>query len=670
MNFASKPCHHGLLWRAGLMGVVCMLQISGMQAAGLMTPGLRLNDQQIEDLRRTLEPLNEALEVLVEPDHAWAATYLPDVLIYQKAVASALEHREFHDVSQLEVAKGLIEDGLARAAHLLNGRAPWASKQGLVVRGYRSRIDDSIQPYGLVVPENWDAAVSFPFPMDVWLHGRDNRLTELKFIEQRQRSAGTFAPANTLVIHPYGRFCNAVKFAGETDVFEAMEAVKRHYPVDDRRIAIRGFSMGGAGCWHLAVHHADQWVAATPGAGFAESAEYLGLWKKEIKPLWFETQLWRLYDADVYAMNLFHLPTLAYSGGNDKQIQAAQVMEKAMAEHGMDLAHLIGPETGHAYHPQSKEELVARHRDMVRQGKEVMPAKVRLTTFTLRYPEMHWVRLEGLQRHWHRARVEAEIRNESEIELLSENVSALTLHMPAGSCPLSSDKAPVVSLDGQRVVAPRVGSDRSWKAHFVKKGGQWQGVEDHPMPAGQWRKKPGLQGPIDDAFMDRFVVVKPSGQARRSYADRWARREMGRLTEQWRAQFRGEALQVLDLDFQDDAFQDAHWVLFGTPETNAVLKKILPYLPLKWRSDQLMMGPYLFDAARHVPVMIYPNPLNPGKYVVINSGFTFRGFGSNATQVPRLPDYAVIDARTRASEDVPGRIELAGFFDEAWQWGF
>ena len=184
------------------MGVVCMLQILGMQAAGLMTPGLRLNDQQIEDLRRTLEPLNEALEVLVEPDHAWAATYLPDVLIYQKAVASALEHREFHDVSQLDVAKGLIEDGLARAAHLLNGRAPWAFKQGLVVRGYRSRIDDSIQPYGLVVPENWDAAVSFPFPMDVWLHGRDNRLTELKFIEQRQRSAGTFAPANTLVIHP------------------------------------------------------------------------------------------------------------------------------------------------------------------------------------------------------------------------------------------------------------------------------------------------------------------------------------------------------------------------------------------------------------------------------------------------------------------------------------
>ena len=86
------------------------------------------------------------------------------------------------------MAKGLIEDGLARAAYLLNGRAPWASEQGLVVRGYRSRIDDSIQPYGLVVPENWDSAASFQFPMDDWLHGRDNRLTELKFIDQRQRS--------------------------------------------------------------------------------------------------------------------------------------------------------------------------------------------------------------------------------------------------------------------------------------------------------------------------------------------------------------------------------------------------------------------------------------------------------------------------------------------------
>ena len=46
-----------------------------------------------------------------------------------------------------------------------------------------------------------------------------------------------------------------------------------------------------------------------------------------------------------------------------------------------------------------------------------------------------------------------------------------------------------------------------------------------------------------------------------------------------------------------------------------------------------------------MPVLIYPNPLNPKRYVVLNSGFTFREYDylNNARQVPKLPDYAVID---------------------------
>ena len=110
--------------------------------------------------------------------------------------------------------------------------------------------------------------------MDVWLHGRDDQLTELKFIAERERSSGEFTPPDTFVLHPYGRYCNAFKFAGEADVFEALEEVKRHYHIDPSRIALRGFSMGGAGTWHLAAHHPDVWAVAAPGAGFAETAGY------------------------------------------------------------------------------------------------------------------------------------------------------------------------------------------------------------------------------------------------------------------------------------------------------------------------------------------------------------------------------------------------------------
>ena len=67
--------------------------------------------------------------------------------------------------------------------------------------------------------------------------------------------------------------------------------------------------------------------------------------------------------------------------------------------------------------------------------------------------------------------------------------------------------------------------------------------------------------------------------------------------------------------------------------------------------------------------MIYPNPLNPKKYIVINSGFTFResANGSNSWQVAELPDYAVVDLTTPPKSRWPGRIAAAGFFGEKWE---
>ena len=67
--------------------------------------------------------------------------------------------------------------------------------------------------------------------------------------------------------------------------------------------------------------------------------------------------------------------------------------------------------------------------------------------------------------------------------------------------------------------------------------------------------------------------------------------------------------------------------------------------------------------------MIYPNPLNPRRYVVLNSGFTFREFDylNNARQTPKLPDYAVVDVRVPTTARAPGGIVDAGFFGEKWE---
>jgi hypothetical protein len=67
--------------------------------------------------------------------------------------------------------------------------------------------------------------------------------------------------------------------------------------------------------------------------------------------------------------------------------------------------------------------------------------------------------------------------------------------------------------------------------------------------------------------------------------------------------------------------------------------------------------------------MIYPNPLNPDRYLVINSGLTYREFDyeNNARQTPKLPDWAIVDFSEPPSNMAPGKIVAADFFDEQWK---
>ena len=155
-------------------------------------------------------------------------------------------------------------------------------------------------------------------------------LSEVNFLNDRSKNVGQISPTNTIVLHPYGRYCNANKLAGEVDSFEALEAVKHQYRIDPDRVAVRGFSMGGAACWQFAVHYPDQWFAANPGAGFSETPEFLKFFQKEtLTPSVYERALWHMYDCPDFAANLAHLPTVAYRGDMDIQKQAADIMATA-----------------------------------------------------------------------------------------------------------------------------------------------------------------------------------------------------------------------------------------------------------------------------------------------------------------------------------------------------
>lgn len=632
--------------------------------------GIELSEADRQDLSQQLDELQAAIDELAKKNDPRTTELLPDVQIFHRAVRDALVYREFLNENEPAVARDLLKLGLKRARDLATGQAPWTSQKGLVVRGYVSKIDGSVQPYGLVVPasfENVAPIVRHRHRLDLWFHGRGENLTEVNFLAGRLKDRGVFTPPDTIVLHPYGRYCNAFKFAGEVDVLEAMESVRRQYAIDDDRIAVRGFSMGGAACWQFAVHYADRWMGATPGAGFSETPEFLKVFQKEtLTPTWWEQKLWHWYDCTDYAVNLSHCPTIAYSGEIDSQKQAADIMAEALSKQGIEMVHVIGPKTAHSYHPEARLEIDRRLTSIAERGREKLPRTVHLVTYTLKYNRMAWVTIDRLTEHWSEARVDATLIGDGALTVTTKNVAALTLAMPPGWAPFDPTQPVSLQIDGQDLKGPRAQSDRSWTCRLMRDEGIWSIGED---PNYLVSKRHDLQGPIDDAFMDAFVFVRPTGKAAHPALASWARAELDRAIEHWRRHFRGQARVIDDTAVSDADIANANLILWGDPSSNAVLGKFAAKLPIRWEQNEIVAGAKRYPADQHALIMIYPNPLNPQRYVVLNSGFTFRDYDylNNARQVPKLPDWAIVDLRTPPNSRYPGKIVGADFFGEQWE---
>ena len=206
---------------------------------------IRAKSEQIEGIVKQLKAKH------ADPD------LVGDVEVYAKAGRYLLEYPElFGTQNAIDHSLVVLDQGIARAKQLSDGASPWntGKKQ---VHAYYSEIDGSVQPYAITLPESYDPAK--PARLYVWLHGRQNNTTESEFIFSQQ----TFRPGNVPVadqgqiqLDLFGRINGAGwHWAGEADVFEGIAAVKKRFKIDDQRVMLRGFSMGGEGAWHIALHY-------------------------------------------------------------------------------------------------------------------------------------------------------------------------------------------------------------------------------------------------------------------------------------------------------------------------------------------------------------------------------------------------------------------------------
>src|SRR5262249_43442558 len=258
--------------------------------------------------------------------------------------------------------------------------------------GFVSAVDGSVQPYGVVVPASYEH--SKPMRLDVVLHGstRPTGMSELRFLEPFDDGdeGGEAPPASAYIeLHPLGRVENCYRWAGETDVFEAIEAVCRNYAIDRDHIVLRGMSMGASGTWHLGLKHPDGFVALGPYCGYVDTHHFSetplnNFVKVGPLPAYQELGLHMLDSID-YAANAGMVPTIACMGEKDVFFDAHVLMAEAMQREGLELVNLISPGTGHVIDPVTHAEQLRRIGEFAQGGLDRSPASIRFVTWTLKY---------------------------------------------------------------------------------------------------------------------------------------------------------------------------------------------------------------------------------------------------------------------------------------------
>jgi hypothetical protein len=362
-----------------------------------------------------------------------------------------------------------------------------------------------------------------------------------------------------------------------------------------------------------------------------------------------------------HAINVVPLPLVAYAGERDAQLASSRAIRERLAAEGYPservgpfalkaqanpALYLVTPKQGHSHATgDTLRQITAFNAAAFARGRAV-PDHVRFVTYTTRYNQDFWITVDGLQRPFERATVDA-VRDSTHAGYVirTENISALTV-TDAGA-------ARTLTVDGV-AIDPAPPAARIELAggpgHWVRLAG--------PSGAGPLAKVHGLQGPVNDAFMDAFLCVSPTGASPHPAVAARNARALAHFQQVFAKQYRGDARTKPDTDVTDADIADHNLILFGDPASNRLIARIIGQLPITWTGDRLVVDGRNYDPADHVPVLIYPNPLNPRRYVVLNTGLGAPGRGGD----PEYGDFAVlkVSAAGAVAED-------GGVFDSAWK---
>jgi dienelactone hydrolase len=529
---------------------------------------------------------------------------------------------------------------------------------GFVRLAYRDEVDGSPQYCRAYLPPDYDPARKWP--LVIQLHGYNPaNPVYVRWWAADGRHPGIDTEFSNhqgvIYMEPHGRGNAEYLGMGDSDVVHAIAEAKRLFSVDEDRVYLTGDSMGGWGTWNIASRHPDLFAAIAPVFG---GSDYHSRMSEEdlvgLSPLdrFFNEKesTWSM------AEGLLNMPIFVYHGDEDKavDVEYSRWAVRLLQRWGYDVRYREFPGRSH-------EALESQNGNMsiewfLKHRRNPDPRHVRIRSAELRNASAYWARvLQGASPLAFMV-VDTEIVDRNVIRLDTENVLDIEL----------SPSAVIVDPTGPVNV---VWNGEAREIHL--QDGKLRVTETGYKPAAL-HKNGRLPGSTTDFTVTPFAIVIGTASADPEMTALCSQKA-GVFIDGWRDWQKQEPRVFKDTEIKEADLAKYSLLLIGGPDANHVTQKLAARLPLRISADRITIDGKEFTVKDAAVQMIYPNPLNPERYVWIAAGTSTDGMYFCDLNIRRTYDwdYVIMDGRIPAYKQKATSLQtrvVSGMFDCNWRY--
>ena len=477
------------------------------------------------------------------------------------------------------------------------------------LRAFRSKMDGQFLFYTFKLPA--DYAPTNLYPVDAYLHTSGNLMWYAQWMDgipssDPAKSSGT----DRTYLRPSGRGNNTYYGIGDTATVDEINHFLSNYAIDQNRVILGGGSMGGTGGVRMTCLHPDLLAAGyNMTGGMAYGAPAGGM-----------------YDARQLKENLAAVSFLDfdsplegnYAGGGQHALHEWLEAQAALYPGSYDHIEMTDPTGSHV---NIKDPYLSDGWAWMRsKTRNLWPDRVIYKTYSLRWDGAYWAHFDTMVDPSVPAKIVAEVKRTEAATVTVTLDNSDRFHLDLTNDLLNGyASANVVINSAEPVVAPVGGTVYFWRTGTSPD--RWI-ISDRRYPDGPIKKR-GVSGPANDIFMDGAVMVvygtlvTRAADTQNKMVDDVLQSMLPKpgTAGDW-VMFRTDFERKPDTAVTADDIANKNLVLVGRPYQNSFVAG-LTGLPITFGSgDSFSIGGKTFSPPDSYAV-IFPNPLNPEKYVLL-----------------------------------------------------